>query len=99
VAVLTNRADRGKPLTWVEIGSVAGSTAAIPSAALRSARLQIIGSGQGSVGTREYLAEFGALAEEIAVGTLDIDARAVPLAEVEKAWAGTDAKHRIVLIP
>ena len=48
-AVVTNRADRQKPLTWIQIGSVAGPTAPIPSAALRAARLQIVGSGQGSV--------------------------------------------------
>jgi NADPH:quinone reductase-like Zn-dependent oxidoreductase len=99
IAILTNRTDRGKPLTWIEIGSVAGATAAIPSAALRQARLQIVGSGQGSVSTREYLAELHALADAIAAGTLDIDARAVPLANVEQAWAAADANHRVVLTP
>jgi NADPH:quinone reductase-like Zn-dependent oxidoreductase len=99
IAILTNRADRGRPLTWIEIGSVAGATAAIPSAALRQARLQIVGSGQGSVGTGEYLAELHALTEAIAGGTVTVDARAVPLANVEEAWAAADASHRIVLTP
>ena len=99
VAVITARADRSKPLTWVEIGSVAGPTAAIPSAALRAARLTVIGSGQGSVGGHEYLAELPALAEAIAAGRIDVDARAVPLADVEQAWADTGASHRIVLTP
>jgi NADPH:quinone reductase-like Zn-dependent oxidoreductase len=97
-AVLTKRADRGKPLTWIQIGSVAGRTAPIPSAALRSARLAIVGSGQGSVGAREYLAELPALIAEIAAGTLKVDARAMPLADVEQAWAA-DARQRIVLAP
>jgi NADPH:quinone reductase-like Zn-dependent oxidoreductase len=97
-AVLTNRADRSKPLTWIQIGSVAGRTAPVPSAALRSARLAIVGSGQGSVGAREYLAELPALIEEIAAGALKVDARAMPLADVEQAWAA-DARQRIVLIP
>ena len=99
IAVLTNRADRSKPLTWIEIGSVAGATAAIPSAALRQARLQIVGSGQGSVGTGDYLAEVHSLAEAVVAGTVTVDARAVPLADVEAAWADADAKHRVVLIP
>jgi NADPH:quinone reductase-like Zn-dependent oxidoreductase len=99
VAIVTNRADRGKPLSWIEIGSVAGPTAGIPSAALRAARLQLVGSGQGSVSTREYLAELDVLAQEIAAGAIDVDARAVPLAQVEQAWAATGAKHRIVLVP
>jgi NADPH:quinone reductase-like Zn-dependent oxidoreductase len=99
IAIITNRADRSRPLSWIEIGSVAGPTAPIPSAALRAARLQLVGSGQGSVNTREYLAELNALAQEIAAGTIAVDARPVPLAQVEKAWAATDAKHRIVLVP
>ena len=100
VAVVTDRADRGKPLTWIEIGSVAGPTASIPSAALCAARLQIVGSGQGSVSTREILAELPALAQEITKGTFEIDARPTPLTQVEQAWA--DAAHttqRIVLTP
>jgi NADPH:quinone reductase-like Zn-dependent oxidoreductase len=96
-AIITGRADRGKPLAWIQIGSVAGRTSPIPSAALRAARLQIVGSGQGSVSAREYLAELPALAELISAGTLDIAARAMPLAEVEQAWA-TDDGQRIVLV-
>jgi NADPH:quinone reductase-like Zn-dependent oxidoreductase len=100
LAVVTGRADRTKPLTWIEIGSVAGPTAAIPSAALRAARLQIVGSGQGSVSTREILAELPALAEEITNGTFDIDAQPVPLADVEHAWAGSaGTSQRLVLVP
>jgi hypothetical protein len=98
-AVVTDRADRGKPLTWIEIGSIAGPTAQIPSAALRAARLTIVGSGQGSVRVHEYLAELPALAGAISAGELDVDARAVPLADVEQAWAATDATHRVVLTP
>jgi NADPH:quinone reductase-like Zn-dependent oxidoreductase len=99
VAVVTERADRGKPLTWVEIGSIAGPAAPIPSAALRAARLTIVGSGQGSVSAHEYLAELPALAQAITAGALDVDARAVPLADVEKAWAAARATQRIVFTP
>jgi NADPH:quinone reductase-like Zn-dependent oxidoreductase len=100
VAVVTDRDDRGKPLTWIEIGSVAGPTAAIPSAALRAARLQIVGSGQGSVSTREILAELPELAREITNGTFDINAQSMPLSDVEQAWAdAASASRRIVLTP
>ena len=98
-AVITDRADRGQPLAWIEIGSIAGPTAQIPSAALRAARLTIAGSGQGSVGAHEDLAELPALAEAITTGRLDVDARAVPLADVERAWADVEATHRVVLTP
>jgi NADPH:quinone reductase-like Zn-dependent oxidoreductase len=98
IAIITNRADRGQPLTWIQIGSVAGPTAEIPSAALRAARLQLVGSGQGSVSIREYLAELNVLAQEIAAGTIAVDARPVPLAQVEEAWAATATNHRLVLV-
>jgi NADPH:quinone reductase-like Zn-dependent oxidoreductase len=97
-AVVGARADRSRPLTWIEVGSVAGPTAAIPSAALRAARLQIVGSGQGSVSTRDILAELPALAQQITRGAFTVDARPMPLGDVERAWA--DAAHttrRIVL--
>ena len=100
VAVITDRADRGKPLTWIQIGSVAGPTAQIPSAALRAARLQIVGSGQGSVSTRDILTELPALAQEITKGAFEIGARPTPLAEVEQAWAdAARTTQRIVLTP
>jgi NADPH:quinone reductase-like Zn-dependent oxidoreductase len=99
-AVVTGRADRGQPLTWIEIGSVAGPSAAIPSAALRAARLQIVGSGQGSVSIREILTELPALAQEITAGSFVIDARPTSLTEVEQAWADAAATaQRIVITP
>jgi NADPH:quinone reductase-like Zn-dependent oxidoreductase len=97
-AILTSREDRSRPLTWIQIGSVAGRTSPIPSGALRAARLQIVGSGQGSVSPRQYLAELPALAELISAGTLGVGARAVPLADAEEAWADEDASSRIVLV-
>jgi NADPH:quinone reductase-like Zn-dependent oxidoreductase len=100
VAVVAGRADRGQPLTWIEIGSVAGPAAAIPSAALRAARLQIVGSGQGSVSTREILAELPALAEEITGGSFEIDARPTSLTDVEQAWSdAAGPAQRIVITP
>lgn len=98
-AIVRNRSDPGKPLTWIEIGSVAGAAAEIPSAALRAARLQIVGSGQGSVPTRDILAELPTLATEITSGTFRIDARGVALADVEAAWNDTRSAQRIVITP
>jgi NADPH:quinone reductase-like Zn-dependent oxidoreductase len=94
--IVTHRADRGRPLTWVEIGSVAGRTTELPSAALRAARLQLVGSGQGSVPTRDIVAELQALVAEL--GAFRIDARTVPLADVETAWKET-GDQRLVVTP
>lgn len=100
VDLLTARADRGAPLTWIQIGSIAGPTAAVPSAALRSARLQIVGSGIGSVPGRDFLKELPKMAAAVADGAFDVRARAVPLAEVEQAWTATaGTPDRIVFVP
>ena len=98
-AVVTGRADRGKPLSWVEIGSVAGPTAEIPSAALRAARLQLVGSGQGSVPTRDIVAELADLAGAINSGALSVGTRPVPLAGVTAAWQDTGSDQRVVIVP
>ncbi|NMO49908.1 zinc-binding alcohol dehydrogenase family protein [Actinoplanes sp. TBRC 11911] len=98
--VLTARADRGKQLTWIQIGSVAGPTAAVPSAALRSARFQIVGSGIGSVPGRDFLKELPKMAAAVAEGAFDVRARAVPLAQVAEAWPATaGTADRIVFVP
>jgi NADPH:quinone reductase-like Zn-dependent oxidoreductase len=97
--IATHRSDRAKPLTWIEIGSVAGTSAEIFSTALRAVRLQIVGSGQGSVPTRDILAELPAIATEISSGGFELDARAVPLADVEVAWNDTNSEERIVITP
>lgn len=100
VTIVSDRADRGRPLTWVQIGSVAEATAAIPSAALRSSTLQIVGSGQGSVGVREILGELPEIAAAVTRGDLEVDARAVPLAEVTEVWAAeAGSTGRVVLVP
>ncbi len=66
----------------------------------RRHRPQIVGSGQGSVSTREILAELPELAREITNGTFDINAQSMPLSDVEHAWAdAASTSRRIVLTP
>lgn len=100
VALLGARADRSRALDWVQIGAVAGPTMALPSAALRSANVRLQGSGQGAVSPRAYLEELPSLVEQIDAGAIAVNARTVPLAEVERAWARADAPgERTVLVP
>jgi NADPH:quinone reductase-like Zn-dependent oxidoreductase len=99
-AVLKQRADRSLPLTWIHVGSMAGEVAAVPGAFLRSAKLQIMGSGYGSVSGREILMALPALAEEISRGTFRINVKSMPLRNVEQAWAeAVHTNDRIVLTP
>ena len=98
-AIVPNRARDEQPLTWIQIGSVAGLESSIPSAALRAVDLRIIGSGQGSVEPRTYRDEIETLAQEIHAGIFDTAARRVPLSEVEAAWAEASDAQRIVITP
>jgi NADPH:quinone reductase-like Zn-dependent oxidoreductase len=93
------RHDSAQPLRWIQIGSMAGAGADIPSAALRSMPLQIVGSGIGSVSVADIVAELPQLAAEISRGTLRTQARAVSLAEVEQVWQQPDNGQRVVFTP
>ncbi len=99
-ALIMERADRSRSLTWIDIGSMAGPSAAIPAALLRAARLQILGSGIGSVPGREIVGELPALVMEIARGTFHLDTRILPLRDVELGWSEDDnTGARIVFTP
>lgn len=96
--MLTARADRSAPLTWIQIGSMAGPNAPVPSVALRAARLRILGSGIGSVSPRDFIAELPELAAAVTEGALDVHARAVPLAEIAQSWT-EQTGERLVFVP
>ncbi|MGY2011409.1 quinone oxidoreductase family protein [Nocardia gipuzkoensis] len=97
-AMITARRDRGTPLNWIQIGSVAGQALPVHSSLLRASRLQICGSGIGSVSPRDFLAELPELAVAVHTGAIGVQARPVPLAQVNETWsAATD--DRIVYLP
>lgn len=98
VDIVTARADRSRPLTWIEIGSVAGPDLRLPSAALRAARLDLVGSGVGSVSGAEFRAELPQIAAAVSAGEFEIDTQTVPLADVEAAWA-SETRRRLVFTP
>jgi NADPH:quinone reductase-like Zn-dependent oxidoreductase len=99
-ALLTARSDRSRAMHWIQIGAVAGPTAEVPSAALRSANLHLLGSGQGSIPAQAYLAELPPLAAEISAGTIAVTANPMPLSDVEQIWARPDTPgERTVLVP
>lgn len=99
-ALVKARNDRSRLLTWLQIGSVAGPTAALLSAAFRSANFSMVGSGQGSVSTAGILAELPELATQIIAGSFTVNAAAVPLSEVEQAWTAPGVPgQRVVIVP
>jgi len=99
-ALVRGREQRDKRLCWIEIGSMAGMTLTLPSAALRAANLQLLGSGQGSLTAAEILAELPELAEHLTAGRFRVDPLPTPLSEVEAAWNSAVAPgRRIVFTP
>jgi NADPH:quinone reductase-like Zn-dependent oxidoreductase len=100
MALLSARQDREKSIAWIQIGSVAGPTMALPSVALRSTNLRVLGSGQGSVSVRAIVGALPRLVDELVAGHISVDALRVPLADVETAWnAPVPAGRRVVLVP
>jgi NADPH:quinone reductase-like Zn-dependent oxidoreductase len=100
MALLAARSDRSRAMNWIQIGSVAGPTIELPSAALRSANLRVLGNGQGAVSGRAYLAELPSLVAEINSGAIAVNANPVPLADVAAAWTRASLPgERTVLVP
>jgi NADPH:quinone reductase-like Zn-dependent oxidoreductase len=99
-ALIAGRTDPVRPLTWVNLGEMAGPRATLPAGALRSTQLQIIGSGQGSLTGATMAAVIPAVAAAIAEGTYAVEPDPFPLHDVERAWSlPPDSSRRIVLSP
>jgi NADPH:quinone reductase-like Zn-dependent oxidoreductase len=99
-ALARARSTTERALTWLQVGESAGATAALPAAALRSSKLHILGSGQGTVSAEDVLAELPSIAGALSDGSLSVGVRAIPLKDVRHAWAdAADAAARIVLEP
>jgi NADPH:quinone reductase-like Zn-dependent oxidoreductase len=97
IALLTGRQDHSKPVNWIQIGSVAGPTMELPSVALRSTNLKVMGSGQGSVPVKAIVAELPQLADAILRGRIPVDVVRIPLSQVERTWnAPVPAGRRVV---
>ncbi len=98
--IVKARAEPSQRLSWIQIGSMAGPAITLPSAALRAANLQLLGSGQGSVETAAIVAELPELAAQITAGSFAIDAVTKPLSDVEAVWtAPATPGQRIVFLP
>ena len=85
---------------FVSIGSMASPTASVPSAALRSSGLEILGSGIGSVPISAFAESLPEIWSLAARGILVVDTERVPLQEVTAAWGRAEPKgRRIVVVP
>lgn len=92
-------ATAARPVTYVEIGSSAGATAAVPGGVLRSRAVTLVGSGAGSVTHEALVAGVTEYAGVLASGRFQVDAVAYPLDDVAAAWQDTSSSHRAVVVP
>jgi NADPH:quinone reductase-like Zn-dependent oxidoreductase len=89
----------GVPIRYIEIGSMSGAEITLPSAALRSSALELMGSGIGSVPFPKLLSAVeGVLTNAIAAG-FKVATKTIPLADVNRAWSDESADRRVVLVP
>ncbi|TPX01365.1 zinc-binding alcohol dehydrogenase family protein [Schumannella luteola] len=93
-----SRADDAADITYVQIGSMAGADASVPSALLRSRRLRISGSGLGSIRRERLVATLPQVMAAIADGVLTPQAVPFGFDEVAAAWA-YDGPGRAVVVP
>jgi NADPH:quinone reductase-like Zn-dependent oxidoreductase len=85
------------PIRFVQIGAVSGSDITLPSAALRSSAIVLMGSGIGSIPfDRLVRAIDGVLRAAVPAG-FKIATMPIPLSDVEQAWAREESTGRTVL--
>ncbi|WP_026403441.1 quinone oxidoreductase family protein [Actinomadura rifamycini] len=94
----TGTDDGGAPVDYVQIGSLAGTEAALPAALLRSRRVRISGSGAGSVSKAHMIAELPEIIARFGDGTFEAPYTAYPLSRVGEAWAH-EGRGRAVIVP
>jgi NADPH:quinone reductase-like Zn-dependent oxidoreductase len=85
------------PIRFVQIGAVSGSDITLPSAALRSSAIVLMGSGIGSIPFDRLVRAIDGLFRASVPAGFKIATHAVPLSDVEQAWTRDESAGRTVL--
>jgi NADPH:quinone reductase-like Zn-dependent oxidoreductase len=92
-------APRTSNIRFVCVGAMAGATITLPSAILRSTRLEILGSGTGNYPPPTAMSEVVAeILAHAAIGRLPLELAPFPIEQVAKAWAHKEPDKRPVLL-
>jgi len=85
-------------IAYVQIGSMAGPEAAVPSTLLRSRRIRISGSGAGSGSISKIVAQIPIYMQLIADKKVTVPTKTYPLSLIADAWAAsTQSGSRVVV--
>jgi NADPH:quinone reductase-like Zn-dependent oxidoreductase len=85
------------PIRFIQIGAISGADITLPSAALRSSAIVLMGSGIGSIPFDRLVRAIGGLFRATVPAGFKIATHPVPLSDVEQAWARDDSAGRTVL--
>jgi NADPH:quinone reductase-like Zn-dependent oxidoreductase len=86
------------PIRYVQIGAVSGGDITLPSAALRSSALVLMGSGIGSIPLEGLLGAIRGVMQAVVPAKLQIKTEIVPLAKVEETWNKDAGRSRVVFV-
>jgi Zinc-binding dehydrogenase len=88
ITAITGKAlmKEGPRTRLVQVGAMAGSNISLPAEALRSSRLELLGSGGGSIAPAAIFKSFPEIMQRAAAGKLQIEVIEMPLREVAAAW-------------
>src|SRR4029077_16810183 len=86
------------PIRFVQIGTSSGGNITLPSAALRSSALVLMGSGIGSIPLEGMVGAIDSVMRAIVPANLKIKTEIVPLAKVEETWNKESGRSRVVFV-
>ncbi len=86
------------PIRFVQIGSMSSPNITLPSAALRSSAIALMGSGIKSVSLKDLISATNDVMQAVLPGKFQIETTAVPLVNVGKAWNAKHGKSRVVFV-
>lgn len=100
-ALIMAAAKAGKdavPIRFVQIGALSGGNIALPSAALSSSALVLMGSGIGSIRLKGLVGAISGVLQAVVPGKLKIETKVVPLTDVEDTWNKNSGASRVVFV-
>jgi NADPH:quinone reductase-like Zn-dependent oxidoreductase len=98
IAAAARAGKDGVPIRFVHVGAASGPSITLPSAALRSSALTLMGSGIGSIPMDRLVGCVGELLEATVPAGFQIAAKPYPLSDVERVWASADTSPRTVFV-
>ncbi|NYE31073.1 NADPH:quinone reductase-like Zn-dependent oxidoreductase [Rhodanobacter sp. K2T2] len=96
LAAAAKAAEDAVPLRFVQIGSISAPTITLPSSALRSTAIELMGSGIGSVPMPRIFAAITQLLNATVPQGFQMATHAVPLSMVASGWAEAEGRARTV---